>query len=231
MLLKVKQYISNNLNNILSYLLKKVESTNMLLFWDQWEVELLSLQLAQSVHWIFWVNEHWLQNAQADTIDPLKTQEQFLSSPVGLGEQDGGVWFADKVFISHFADGNLLFLPAGHGLQGQGGLYFWPQHAEVRRKHVDEDLGVEERWRATELLLQFTVKSVSLSCFFWAHANGESSWEFKTGNNKCENTHSCIFPCLKTTSGKRRLFNCTFHIQLIACWLTQTSQIHRLPWY
>lgn len=63
-----------------------------------------------------------------------------LVSPVGLGEQDGGVGLADEVFVSHFADGDYLFLSAGHGLQGQGGLYFWPQHAQVRRQHVDEDL-------------------------------------------------------------------------------------------
>lgn len=63
-----------------------------------------------------------------------------VASPVGLGEQDGRVGLADEVFISHFADSDHLFFSAGHGLQGQGGLYFWPQHAQVRRQHVDEDL-------------------------------------------------------------------------------------------
>lgn len=68
-----------------------------------------------------------------------------MVSPVGLGEQDGGVRLADEVFISHFADGDNPFLSAGQGLQGQGGLYFWPQHAKVRRQHVDEDLRGNER--------------------------------------------------------------------------------------
>lgn len=63
-----------------------------------------------------------------------------VASPVGLGEQAGRVGLADEVFISHFADSDHLFFSAGHGLQGQGGLYFWPQHAQVRRQHVDEDL-------------------------------------------------------------------------------------------
>lgn len=63
-----------------------------------------------------------------------------LDSPVRLREQDGRVGLADEVFISHFADGDHLFFSAGHGLQGQGGLHFGPQHAQVRRQHVDEDL-------------------------------------------------------------------------------------------
>lgn len=66
--------------------------------------------------------------------------EQRLVSPVGLGEQDGRVGLADEVFISHFADHGYLFFPARQGLQGQGGLYFRPQHAQVRGQHVDEDL-------------------------------------------------------------------------------------------
>ena len=71
---------------------------------------------------------------------------QYLVSPVGLGEQDGGVWLADEVFVSHFANAHYLLLPPGHHLQGQGGLYFWPQHAQVRRQRVDEDLGgIEKR--------------------------------------------------------------------------------------
>lgn len=86
-----------------------------------------------------------------------------LASPVGLGEQDGGVGLADEVFIGHFADGDHLFLSAGHGLQGQGGLYLWPQHAQVRRQHVDEDLRGKEREReAAELPPQLTVESLSL---------------------------------------------------------------------
>lgn len=63
-----------------------------------------------------------------------------LISPVGLGKQDGGVRLADEVFVSDFADGDHLFLSTGHGLQGQGGLYFWPKHAQVRRQHVNKYL-------------------------------------------------------------------------------------------
>lgn len=63
-----------------------------------------------------------------------------LSSPVGFGEQDGQVGFSDEVLVCHFADGDDLFLSPGHDLQGQRGFHLRPQHAEVRRQQVDEDL-------------------------------------------------------------------------------------------
>lgn len=68
--------------------------------------------------------------------------EQRLVSPVGFGwkTQDGRVGLADEVLIGHFADHGRPFFPARQGLQGQGGLYFGPQHAQVRGQHVDEDL-------------------------------------------------------------------------------------------
>jgi len=69
---------------------------------------------------------------------------------VGLGEQDGGVGLADEVLIRHLADGDHLLLSTGHDLQGEGGLYLWPQHAQVRRQQVDEDLGTKRVGSTTQ---------------------------------------------------------------------------------
>lgn len=98
---------------------------------------LFRMQRPSSISCLKVLSEH----TYGETLDPRACP----ASPVGLGEQDGGVGLADEVFISNFADGDHLFLSAGHGLQGQGGLYFWPQHAQVRRQHVDEDLRGQER--------------------------------------------------------------------------------------
>lgn len=70
---------------------------------------------------------------QVQASEQAFTHQHTLPSPVGLWEQDGGVWLADEVLISHLADGELLLLSTGKRLQRQRRLLFWPQHAEVRR--------------------------------------------------------------------------------------------------
>lgn len=72
-------------------------------------------------------------------------------SPVGFREQDGRVRLADEILISHLADGDHLLFSAGHGLQGQGRLHFGPQHAQVGRQEVDEDLSGKVEGRDREL--------------------------------------------------------------------------------
>lgn len=78
-----------------------------------------------------------------------------LASPVGFGEEDGGVGFADEVLIGSSADSDYVSLPAGHSLQGQGRLHFGPQHAQVGRQHVDEDLQRVRRRGADVLPQEF----------------------------------------------------------------------------
>lgn len=68
-----------------------------------------------------------------------------LSSPVRFREQDGQVGFPDEVLVCHFADGDDLFISTGHDLQGQRGFHLRPQHAQVRRQQVDEDLEKKRR--------------------------------------------------------------------------------------
>lgn len=83
--------------------------------------------------------------------------EHVGDSPVGLREQDGGVGLTDEVLI-RLADGEHLFLSTGHELQGQGSLNFWPQHVQVRRQQVDEDLGERASSKTHNLI-------ISLQCF------------------------------------------------------------------
>ncbi len=59
---------------------------------------------------------------------------------MGFGEEEVGViGLADEVLIGHSADGVgvLLF---GRLLKKKRGLLFRPQHPQVWRQHVDEDL-------------------------------------------------------------------------------------------
>lgn len=81
-------------------------------------------------------------------------------SPVGFREQDRHIGLADEVLIGHLADGGDLFLPAGQGLQIEGGLDFGPQHAQVRGQQVDEDLRGE-----SEQLTEVFLKMLGLSTF------------------------------------------------------------------
>lgn len=68
-----------------------------------------------------------------------------FNSPVGFGEQAAEVRFPYEVLVGCFADAEDLLLPARQHLQRQRRLHFRPQHAQVWRQHVDEDLDVEGR--------------------------------------------------------------------------------------
>lgn len=85
-------------------------------------------------------------------------------SPVGFREQDRHIRLADEVFIGHLADGGGLFLPAGQGLQIEGGLNFGPHHAQVRGQQVDEDLRGESQ-QLTEVFLKMLALSTFLKVF------------------------------------------------------------------